>query len=100
MKRALIAALLALMLVTFALAQNSASEPQHKTPLSVDQSKVEQPKPDKPKNELKTIAQKTTGMQKLPGFFTCYWDAREGKLWLQIDKWNTPFLYPESLHNG
>jgi hypothetical protein len=95
MRRALIAALPVLVFAMFALAQNSASEPQHKTSPSADQ-----PKPDQTKNELKTIAQKTTGMQKLPGFFTTYWDAREGKIWLQIDKWNTPFLYHESLPNG
>ncbi|HVA17932.1 MAG TPA: DUF5117 domain-containing protein, partial [Candidatus Dormibacteraeota bacterium] len=53
-----------------------------------------QPKP------LPGIAQKTAGMQKVPGFFTYYWDAREGKIWLQIDKWNTEFLYVESLPNG
>src|SRR5487761_1049997 len=49
---------------------------------------------------LPSIDQKTAGMQKLPGFFTYYWDAREGKIWLQIDKWDTEFLYVESLPNG
>jgi Met-zincin/Domain of unknown function (DUF5117) len=39
-------------------------------------------------------------MQKMPGFFTCYWDERSGKIWLQIDKWNTSFLYVESLPYG
>lgn len=56
-----------------------------------------------PKAEGKTllaIDQKTAEMQKYPGFFTCYWDAREGKIWLRIDKWNTQFLYYESLPNG
>jgi hypothetical protein len=52
------------------------------------------------KTDLKTIDQKTAGMTKLPGFFTCYWDAHEGKIWLQINKWNTSFLYYESLPNG
>lgn len=47
-----------------------------------------------------TIEQKTVGMQRFPGFFTYYWDARAGKLWLQIDKWNTEFLFYESLPNG
>jgi len=50
--------------------------------------------------EQKTIAQKTAGMTKLAGFFNCYWDAHEGKLWLQIDKWDTPFLYYETLPEG
>lgn len=49
---------------------------------------------------LPSIDQKVSGMQKLPGFFTYYWDAREGKIWLQIDKWDTEFLYVESLPNG
>jgi len=49
---------------------------------------------------LPSIEQKVAGMEKLPGFFTYYWDAREGKIWLRVDKWNTEFLYVESLPNG
>jgi hypothetical protein len=49
---------------------------------------------------LPSIGEKTVNMQKFPGFFTYYWDAREGKIWLQIDKWNTEFLYVESLPYG
>ena len=49
---------------------------------------------------LPTIVQKTAGTQGLPGFFPCYWDAREGKLWLQIDRFDTDFLYVESLSAG
>lgn len=56
--------------------------------------------PEAEKKAPPTIEQKTSGMQKFPGFFTYYWDAREGKVWLQVDKWNTPFLYYESLPNG
>jgi uncharacterized protein DUF4953/uncharacterized protein DUF5117 len=52
---------------------------------------------DKP---LPSIAEKTAGMEKMPGFFTYYWDSREGKVWLQVDKWNTEFLYVESLPYG
>ena len=39
-------------------------------------------------------------MQKMPGFFPLYWDDHTGKIWLEVDKWNTPFLYVESLPNG
>jgi Met-zincin/Domain of unknown function (DUF5117)/Domain of unknown function (DUF5118) len=46
------------------------------------------------------IADKVKSMQKFPGFFTFYWDAKAGKLWLEIDKWNTEFLYVESLPAG
>src|SRR5579863_6283647 len=49
---------------------------------------------------LPGIEQKTAGMQKFPGFFTYYWDARAGKIWLQIDKWDADFLFHESLPNG
>ena len=38
-----------------------------------------------------TISEKTAGAQKLPGYFNLYWDAKQGKLWLEIDKWNTIF---------
>ena len=47
-----------------------------------------------------TITEKVAGMEKFPGYFPFYWDARAGKLWLEIDKWNTEFLYVESLPAG
>src|SRR5690349_23532003 len=47
-----------------------------------------------------TITDKVKGMQKFPGFFTFYWDAKAGKVWLEIDKWNSEFLYVESLPAG
>ncbi|MFQ5709973.1 MAG: zinc-dependent metalloprotease [bacterium] len=47
-----------------------------------------------------TIAEKTKTMQKFPGYFPFYWDAKEGKLWLEIDKWDTEFLYINSLAGG
>jgi hypothetical protein len=50
--------------------------------------------------KTQTITEKVTGMQKFPGYFPFYWDAKAGKLWLEIDKWNTEFLYVESLPAG
>ncbi len=49
---------------------------------------------------IPTIAEKTTGMEAFPGYFDFYWDAKAGKIWLAIDKWNTEFLYLESLPAG
>jgi len=49
---------------------------------------------------IPTIAEKTVGMEKLPGYFPLYWDAKAGKLWLEIDKWDTEFLYVSSLPAG
>lgn len=46
------------------------------------------------------INDKVKGMQKFPGFFNFYWDAKSGKIWLEIDKWNAEFLYVESLPAG
>lgn len=47
-----------------------------------------------------TIAERTAGMEKREGFFSFYWDARGGKIWLEIDKWDTEFLYVDSLPAG
>jgi hypothetical protein len=47
-----------------------------------------------------SIAEKTSGMQKLGGYFNLYWDAKQGKLWLEIDKWNAEFLYQSALSAG
>jgi hypothetical protein len=80
MKRAAVAWLVLLFSAARVAAQNSWPEAQTKA--------------------LPTIQEKAARMEKFPGFFTYYWDAREGKVWLQVDKWNTPFLYYESLPNG
>src|SRR5437773_9868280 len=50
--------------------------------------------------KLATITEKVTGMQKFSGYFPFYWDAKAGKIWLEIDKWNSEFLYVESLPAG
>src|SRR5213080_1644177 len=47
-----------------------------------------------------TIAEKVAGLQKFPGYFPFYWDAKTGKVWLEIDKGKSEFLYVESLPAG
>ena len=47
-----------------------------------------------------TITEKVSGMEKFPGYFDFYWDAKAGKVWLEIDKWNSEFLYVEALPAG
>ncbi|MBE7158828.1 MAG: hypothetical protein INR62_10435, partial [Rhodospirillales bacterium] len=49
---------------------------------------------------LPTITQKTAGTQAMPGFFPCAWDAKEGKLWVEVSRFDTDFLYVESLAAG
>jgi len=53
-----------------------------------------------PDTPTPTIADKTAGMKKYEGYFNLYWDAKQGKLWLEIDKWNTSFLYQSGLPAG
>ena len=47
-----------------------------------------------------TIAQKTASMQKFPGHIPFYWDTKAGKIWLEIERWDTEFLYLTSLPAG
>lgn len=47
-----------------------------------------------------TISEKVASMQKFPGYFNFYRDEKEGKLWLEIDKLETEFLYIHSLPAG
>ncbi len=50
--------------------------------------------------ELKTIEAFTAGMEKKEGFLTFYWNAKENKIWLEIDKFDTELLYYPSLAQG
>ncbi len=46
------------------------------------------------------ISAKTEGMQKFSGYFSFYWDESEGKIWLEIDQFDTEYLYMISLPGG
>jgi Met-zincin/Domain of unknown function (DUF5117) len=46
------------------------------------------------------IAEKTTGMTSLPGYFPMYYQAATGHVFLEIALWNTDFLYVHSLPAG
>lgn len=46
------------------------------------------------------IESKTAGMKKMPGFFECYFDEKQDKMYVVIDKFDTEFLYIESLTAG
>ncbi|MEJ2077088.1 MAG: zinc-dependent metalloprotease [Acidobacteriota bacterium] len=47
-----------------------------------------------------TIAAKTKGMQRYPGFFTFFWDAAQGRIWLEIPEFDKEFLYVNGLSTG
>jgi hypothetical protein len=49
---------------------------------------------------LPTIAEKTEGLEAIDGFVPLYWDGREGTLWMEVSRFETPFLYVTSLPAG
>ena len=50
--------------------------------------------------EVVSIAKKTTGMKRMDGLFPLDWDARSGKLYLEIGSFNKDFLMLDSLPYG
>jgi hypothetical protein len=51
-------------------------------------------------DEVPTIENKTRGMIRFAGFFDLYFDESDGKLYWEIDRWDTEFLYQVSLASG
>lgn len=51
-------------------------------------------------SETPTIAKKTESFKSYDGFFKFYWDEKGGKIWLEVDKWDSEFLYINSLSAG
>ncbi len=49
---------------------------------------------------LPSIESKTAGMRHLPGFLPLHWDARSGRLYLEIPQLNVDLLYFNSLPYG
>jgi hypothetical protein len=54
----------------------------------------------RPPDELPTIESKTEGMQELAGYIDLYWSEREGKLYLELDRWGEELLHQISLTTG
>ncbi|HEX6982024.1 MAG TPA: zinc-dependent metalloprotease [Balneolaceae bacterium] len=50
--------------------------------------------------DLPSISKKTQGLEKHEGFFTYYYDEAKGKIWLEMDRFDTEFLYVNSLTAG
>ncbi len=47
-----------------------------------------------------SIAEKTEGMERHEGYLNFFWDEKEGKIWLEIERFEEEFLYLESLATG
>jgi len=52
------------------------------------------------KPDDKTIAARTAGMQKIDGYVPLYWDGANGKIWMEVSRFNTELLYQVSLPAG
>lgn len=50
--------------------------------------------------DLPSIEEKTKDFEKKEGFVPIYWDAKAGKVWLEINRWDTDLLYVTSLPAG
>jgi len=50
--------------------------------------------------EPTTITEKVKLMKALPGFLPLYWDGKAGKMWLEIERFDTDLLYVDSLPAG
>lgn len=48
----------------------------------------------------KSLAARTAGWQKIDGYIPIYWDAANGKLWMELARFNTEILYQTSLPAG
>ncbi len=61
---------------------------------------AQQPAAARKAEPAQTISQKTADWKAFKGFFNFYWDETAGKIWLEVDKWDTEFLYINSLSAG
>jgi hypothetical protein len=50
--------------------------------------------------ETQTITEKVSGLKKFDGFFNFYWSDREGKIYLEVDRWKMDFLAISYLSRG
>jgi hypothetical protein len=50
--------------------------------------------------QLPTIEQRTAGLQKVDGYFPLYWDVKAGRLYLEINRFSTEFMYLDQLVGG
>jgi hypothetical protein len=52
------------------------------------------------KPQDKSIATRTTGLQRMDGYVPLYWEAGSGKMLMEISRFDTEFLYQISLPTG
>lgn len=50
--------------------------------------------------QAQSIEDRVKTFRKMPGYLNLYWDEGNGRMFLEIDKWNTELLYVTSLPGG
>jgi hypothetical protein len=50
--------------------------------------------------KLPSVEEKAAGMRKMEGYMPVYWDEASGKLWMEVSRLDTEFLYAMSLPAG
>lgn len=50
--------------------------------------------------KLPSIEERMAGMRKIPGYMDLYWDEVNGRMYMEINKWDTELLYVVSLPAG
>ncbi|WP_134087785.1 zinc-dependent metalloprotease [Olivibacter sp. XZL3] len=69
--------------------------------LMMNQGLQAQNKPTNTKtSSTESISQKVSGLAKYPGYFNFYYDDKSGKVYLEVEKFDTEFLYYTSLTDG
>ncbi len=58
------------------------------------------PMPGLTQEPVASIAERTAGMERLPGLLPLHWDAGTGKLWMEIARFDHELLYVRSLAAG
>src|SRR5205085_1663704 len=53
-----------------------------------------------PGGRIPSIEERTTGLQKMDGFFPIYWEERTGSLLLEVPRFDMDFLYATGLSAG
>ena len=93
-------AVLALVMVTIfgmtAIAQQKSEQGSEKISLTNAAEKIDE---GGTPPEL-SIQEKTKGWDCHQGFQTWYWDAKQGRVWLEINKWDQDFLFSYGLATG
>lgn len=64
------------------------------------QRKKQSAEPEKQAAQQSPIEAKVAGMKKFPGFFEYYYDGKQDRIFLVIDKFNTEFIYVVGLAAG